>query len=407
MIRKAGVRMEERLRERLRDFGRGCVEIDLDAIVSNMRRMREGLPSKTLMTAVVKADGYGHGSAAVAQVLESLEFLYGYAVATAEEAHTLRQAGIRKPILILGYAFPDSYEQLVREEVRPAVFRRDMVRELSLAAQRVGRRAKVHVKVDTGMNRIGIAPDEEGFAFVKELAEEKWIEIEGIFTHFARADETDKAASEAQYALFTEFTGRLERELHLRIPLRHCANSAAILGLPCMGLDMVRAGIALYGLNPSSQVRADRAGLTPALSLYSHIVYIKTIKSGQSVSYGGVFTAAGDMRVATIPIGYGDGYPRGLSGKGHVLIRGKRAVILGRVCMDQFVVDVTEIPEAAEGDPVTLVGYDGEEHISAELLGELSGRFNYELVCCLNGRLPRVWLKDGRPFCFEEKGYMG
>ncbi|MCM1045458.1 MAG: alanine racemase [Candidatus Gastranaerophilales bacterium] len=383
--------------EKLRTYMRGYVEVDLDKIVSNMRHLKANLPKDTRLMAVVKADGYGHGSVPIARVLEPLDFVYGFAVATAEEAHILRMAKIEKPILILGYTFPYSYEQLVREEVRLTVFRTDTIEALARAAGAVGKCAKVHVKVDTGMSRIGISPDEEGLSFVGRLLRENAIEVEGIFTHFARADETDKGAAKRQFAIFQRFVERIEKTFGVSIPMRHCANSAAIMELPKMGLNMARAGIALYGLYPSAEVSKGSVSLAAALSLYSHVVYIKTIHAGQSVSYGGTFTAERAMRVATIPLGYGDGYPRGLSGKGSVLIRGKKAAILGRVCMDQFMVDVTDIPDAAEGDLVTLIGADGGERIDVEWLGELSGRFHYELVCDLGKRLPRVYLRHGEP----------
>ncbi|MCH5342587.1 MAG: alanine racemase [Acetatifactor sp.] len=387
------------MEEKLRSYARGYVEVDLDAIVSNMRHMKENIAPNTQMVGVIKTDGYGHGSVPIAQVLEPLDFLFGFAVATAEEAHILRVAGVKKPILILGYTYPYSYEMLVREEIRPAVFRMDMVKELADAARRVGKPVKVHIKVDTGMGRIGILPEESGLRFVEQMICEKdlkdWIEVEGIFTHFARADETDKTSTKKQFERFVHFAEQIERELGLHIPLRHCANSAGILELPQMSLDLVRAGITLYGLYPSAEVSREVVTLRPALSLHSTIVYVKTIHAGDSVSYGGTFTADKDTRVGTVPLGYGDGYPRGLSGRGYVLVRGRRAPILGRVCMDQFMVDVSDIPEAKEGDVVTLLGFDREEHISAELLGDLSGRFNYELVCALGKRLPRVYRKDG------------
>ena len=229
------------------------------------------------------------------------------------------------------------------------------------------------------------------------------IEIEGIFTHFAKADMADKTSARQQLSRFQEFIQLIENRLHLDIPLKHCSNSAGILEMPEANMDAVRAGIAMYGLYPSDEVNRNAVSLRPALSLYSHIIYIKTIRGGQSVSYGGTFTACKDTRVATIPLGYGDGYPRSLSGKGYVLIRGKRAPILGRICMDQFMVDVSDIPEAKENDRVTLIGYDGGEQISAEDLEKLSGRFNYEFVCDLGRRIPRIYLRGGVPV--EVKDY--
>lgn len=388
--------------EKLKSCQRVCAEINLGAIAGNMEQMRARLPENTRMMGVVKTDGYGHGSLEIARRLEPEEYMFGFAVATPEEAHLLRQGGIRKPLLVLGYTFPYSYEQMIREEVRPAVFRRDSIEPLREAAVRAGKPVRVHVKVDTGMGRIGVTPDEEGLAFVKQLMEQPEIVIEGIFTHFARADETDKSSAEKQFSTFMEFVHRIEEELKLEIPIKHCANSAAILELPHMALDMVRAGIIMYGLAPSEQVNMELVPLKPALSLYSHIVYIKTIHAGQSVSYGGLYTAEKDTRVATVPAGYGDGYPRGLSEKGYVLIHGKKAPILGRVCMDQFMVDVSEIPEACEGDRVVLLGRDGAECITAEELGDLSGRFNYELVCDLGRRVPRVYTENGKIVAFRD-----
>lgn len=387
--------MTRELQEKLESYQRVWAEVDLDAIWENMVHMKENIAEKTKILAVIKTDGYGHGGVPIAKMLEQLDFMYGYAAATYEEAHVLREAGVKKPILILGYTFPYCYEELIREEIRPAVYRRDTVEELVAAAAKVGQKAKVHIKVDTGMGRIGITPDEEGLEFVRFLMGHPELEVEGIFTHFAKSDEEDKTSANHQLALFQNFIDRIQTELGLTIPVKHCSNSAAILEMPQANMDMVRAGITTYGLYPSEEVSKDIVPLRAAMSLYSHIVYCKTIHAGQSVSYGGLFTAQKDTRVATIPVGYGDGYPRSLSGKGYVLIRGKKAPILGRVCMDQFMVDISEIPGVMEGDKVTLLGVDGTERITAEELGELSGRFNYEFVCDLGKRIPRVYRQHG------------
>lgn len=375
---------------------RAYAEIDLDAIAGNLCSMKKHISPAARMVGVIKADGYGHGSVQIARAVEELDFLWGFAVATPEEAHKLRIEGIRKPLLILGYSFPYSYEQLAREEVRPAVFRQDSLPYLQEAAEKTGQAIRIHVKVDTGMNRIGITPDETGLRFMEDLMNREGIEIEGIFTHFAGSDQRDKTGAGRQLERFRDFTDRTERELGLKIPLKHCSNSAGILEMPEANMDLVRAGIAMYGLYPSEEVSREAVGLAPALSLYSRIVYLKTIGPGESVSYGGTFTAEREMRVATIPIGYGDGYPRSLSGRGSVLICGKRAPILGRVCMDQLMVDVSDIGEAAEGARVVLLGRDGEEYIGAEEVGSLSGRFHYELVCDLGKRVPRVYVRDGK-----------
>ncbi len=387
--------MTRELQEKLESYQRVWAEVDLDAIWENMVHMKENIAENTKILAVIKTDGYGHGGVPIAKMLEQLDFMFGYAAATYEEAHVLREAGVKKPILILGYTFPYCYEELIREEIRPAVYRRDTVEELAAAAAKVGKKAKVHIKVDTGMGRIGITPDEEGLEFVRFLIEHPELEVEGIFTHFAKSDEADKTSANHQLELFQNFIDKIQTELGITIPVKHCSNSAAILEMPQANMDMVRAGITTYGLYPSEEVSKDIVPLRAAMSLYSHIVYCKMIHAGQSVSYGGLFTAQKDTRVATIPVGYGDGYPRSLSGKGYVLIHGKKAPILGRVCMDQFMVDISEIPEAMDGDKVTLLGMDGTERITAEELGELSGRFNYEFVCDLGKRIPRVYIQHG------------
>ena len=387
--------MTRELQEKINSYQRVWAEIDLDAIWENVLHMKENIDPETKILAVIKTDGYGHGGVPIAKMLEQLEFMFGYAAATYEEAHVLREAGVKKPILILGYTFPYCYEEMIREEIRPAVYRRDTVKELAAAAVKAGKKAKVHIKVDTGMGRIGITPDDEGLEFVKFLLEHKELEVEGIFTHFAKSDEADKTSANHQLELFQNFIHRIQTELGVDIPIKHCSNSAAILEMPQANMDMVRAGITTYGLYPSEEVSKEIVPLRAAMSLYSHIIYCKTIHAGQSVSYGGLFTATKDTRVATIPVGYGDGYPRSLSGKGYVLIRGKKAPILGRVCMDQFMVDISEIPGASEGDKVTLLGADGTERITAEELGEFSGRFNYEFVCTLGKRIPRVYRQHG------------
>lgn len=382
----------------MKHFRRVFAKIDLNAILSNMEQMEKNLKPGTKMLAVVKTDGYGHGSIPVAKLLQDKPYMFGFGVATVDEAIDLRNAGITLPILILGYTFPDGYDDLAKEEIRPALFREDNLELLSAAAIRNNRNIKVHIKVDTGMGRVGIKPDDSGVEFVRKTLATEGLEIEGIFTHFARADETDKSSANEQLTVFKEFVKRIEDELQISIPIKHCSNSAGVMEMPEANLDVVRPGITVYGLMPSDEVVADKIQLTPALSLYSHIVFIKDVEPGRSISYGGTFVTDKAMRIATIPVGYGDGYPRSLSNKGYVLIHGRKAPILGRVCMDQFMVDVTDIPEAREDDLVTLVGCDGEETITAEMIGELSGRFNYEFVCDLGKRIPRVYIQDDTEF---------
>lgn len=380
----------------MKHYERVYARIDLDAMLLNMDAMKKNLADGTKIIAVIKTDGYGHGAVPIAWELEKLDYVYGYAVATAEEAFILRLEGIKKPILILGYTFPYSYEELIQKGIRTAVFRSDMLKELNTAAGKAGKKAVVHIKVDTGMSRIGIKPNEQGMAFLKEALSYPNIEVEGMFTHFARADEKDKGNALGQLHTFTGFVRKCEEETGYKIPLVHCSNSAGIIEIREANLAAVRAGITLYGLWPSDEVRQDIVSLQPVLSLHSRIVYIKEVEKGTPVSYGGTFITDKKTKIATIPVGYGDGYPRGLSNKGYVLIHGQKAPILGRVCMDQFMVDITDIDGCTEGDEVILIGQSQEKGITVEELGSLSGRFNYELVCDLGKRIPRVFCKDGK-----------
>ncbi len=374
-----------------------CAKIDLSAVSFNMESMHRNLKPGTGMIAVVKTDGYGHGASAIAQKVEPLPYLWGFAVATFEEAEELRRDGIHKPILILGYVFPYCYGKLAQLQIRPAVFREDMLEQLAQAADKAGEPVRIHAAVDTGMSRIGITPDDRGLSFIRralELQEKGSICLEGIFTHFSRADETHLDHTRGQLRKFSEFTARIEEELGYRIPLRHCSNSAGIIRLPESNFDLVRAGITLYGLWPSADVPRDPVPLRPVMSLRSHIVYVKTVPADTQVSYGGTYRTRQEETIATVPVGYGDGYPRSLSNKGYVLIRGQKAPIRGRVCMDQMMVDVSHIPGVREGDPVTLLGEDGQLCITMEELGDLSGRFNYELACDISPRVPRVFVDD-------------
>ncbi|MCM1173871.1 MAG: alanine racemase [Blautia sp.] len=380
----------------MEQYKRVYAEVDLDALHYNMEQMRQKTAPGTRFMGIIKADGYGHGAVQTGRELETLSCVFGYGVATAEEAFILREAGLHKPILVLGYTFPYAYGELIGKEIRPAVFRYDMLEELNACAVKLGKKAKIHIKVDTGMSRIGIRPDESGLQFVKKALSCEAVEVEGVFTHFAKADEADKTAARRQLDLMSQFLNGIEKETGFRIPIRHCSNSAGILELREANLDMVRAGITLYGLWPSEEVSRDSISLKPLLSLKSCIVCLKEVDEGAQISYGGTYTAEKKMRVATVPVGYGDGYPRGLSNRGYVLVCGKRAPILGRVCMDQFMVSVEDIPEAEEGTEVTLIGRDGDEQITMEELGALSGRFNYELACNLGKRIPRVYVKNGR-----------
>ncbi len=383
---------------------RACAYVNLDAIVGNLEQMKQHLSGEAQIVAVIKTDGYGHGAIPIARELEKIPYVFGYATATAEESFALRRGGMTKPILCLGYTFPESYERLVAEEVRPALFREDQAKQFSEAAERVGKTVKVHIKVDTGMSRIGITPDESGIDFIKMVMALPHVEVEGIFTHFSRADEEDKTAATQQLARYEKFLARVKKECPKQISYQHISNSAGIIEMPQAHMDLVRAGIILYGLWPSDEVVQDKVLLTPALTLKSHIVYVKEIEEGTPVSYGGTYVADNKKKIATIPVGYGDGYPRSLSNKGYVLIRGQKAPIVGRVCMDQFMADVTDIAGVSCGDEVTLIGTDGEQQITMEQLGVMSGRFNYEFACDLSKRIPRVYTKGGKIIAISDYG---
>lgn len=376
----------------MKHYTRVYAEIDLDAVQFNMESMRRNVSPRTGMIGVVKADGYGHGAVPVAAAIDP--YVAGYAVATVEEALILKNHGISKPVLILGVTHPSRYGELLDHEIRPAVFTMEQVKPLSDLAVERGMKAKVHLALDTGMSRIGMEADEQGADLAAKIAALPGIEAEGLFTHFARADEADKTAAYRQIAAYENFV-KLLKDRGVQIPVKHCSNSAGIIDLPDANMDMVRAGISIYGMYPSDEVEKQGVALKPAMALKSFITYIKPLAAGREVSYGGTFVAERPMRVATVPVGYGDGYPRNLSGKGYVLIHGKKAPILGRVCMDQFMVDVTEIPEAAVDDPVTLIGPDGGEKILVEDLARLGGGFHYEIVCDIGKRVPRVYKRFG------------
>ena len=345
-------------------YSRVHAEIDLDAILHNMDAMRGNIAKDTKIMAVIKADGYGHGAVEIAETIEKLDYLYGYAVATVEEGLILRNHGIQKPILILGYVFPDQYVDMIKAGIRPTVFTREMAEKLSVAAASIGRDCKIHFAIDTGMSRIGYQVTEEAADEMAQLSKLPHIIVEGIFTHFAKADEKDKEPTYQQIKLFRKMIDMLE-ERGVSIPIHHCSNSAGIVDIPEANMDMVRAGITLYGMWPSEDVDKTAISLEPRM-------------------------------IATIPVGYADGYARGLSNKGAVLIHGRRAPILGRVCMDQFMVDVTDIPDVKNEDEVILIGRDGDECITMEEVGGLSGRFNYEFACDLGKRIPRVYIHGGR-----------
>ena len=379
----------------MKKFERVKAVVSLDAIAHNFAEMKKNIAKGTKIVAVIKADGYGHGAEAIARLIEDYDYIWGFAVATPEEALQLRTFGVKKPILILGIVFEEYFTQMIAKEIRLTVCTYEMAQKLSEEAQRQGRDVHIHIGLDTGMSRIGFADRQESVEEIKKISQLPNLKIEGMFTHFARADETDRSPAIDQLNRYLNFAKLLE-DAGIQIPMKHCSNSAGIIRVPEANLNAVRAGITIYGIYPSNEVERDIVKLIPAMELKSHISYIKTVEPGAAFSYGGTFTAKKEMKVATIPVGYADGYPSSLSNKGWVLIHGKKAPILGRVCMDQFMVDITKIPDAKAGDEVTLIGKDGKEFISIEKFGDLSGRFSYEFACDISKRVPRVYIKDGK-----------
>ncbi|MBR0093174.1 MAG: alanine racemase [Lachnospiraceae bacterium] len=378
--------------------------IDLAALRHNIAVLKENQKDKSAgICAVLKADAYGHGAVEIAKMLEGEEEISAYAVATAAEAVQLREeARVKKPVMILGYAFPESDETLFRYDIQPSVFYEETVRSLEETARRLSdglqkKKLRVHIPVDTGMGRIGVTPDAKGLSFVRRVLESDALIPEGMFTHFAAADEEDASFTAEQLARFKSFLERVRTELHYEVPCIHTDNSAAMLMHRGGCFRMERAGIAMYGMAPTPFVREASAAagkLSPVLSLYSHVSFVKEVPAGTPVSYGCTFVTKRPSVIATVPVGYADGYPRHLSGTGEVIIRGQRVKVAGRVCMDQFMVDVTDVPGVRAGDRVTLIGADGDTKITAEELGEISGRFHYELLCCINKRVPREY-RDG------------
>ena len=372
------------------DFDSTRVKIDLDAIASNMDAIREkaGVP----VMAVVKADAYGHGAVQVARLLQ--DKCAFFCVSSILEAMELRQAGLSTPILILGHTPADAFPTAIREGIRPTIYRMEDALALSKAAQFLELPARFHFAVDTGMSRIGFQVNEEDADICARIASLPGLYAEGLFSHFATADCADLSRAEQQAERFAEFDGMLRRR-GVKVPIRHLNNSAGLMNF-ATPYEMVRSGIITYGMYPSDEVDPSLLSLRPALQWLSRVTHVKTLPAGREISYGGTYVTKADTVVATIPVGYADGYRRNLSGKFYVLIHGQKAPILGRICMDQMMVDVTAIPGVQVGDRVTLVGTDGEETITMEQISAQADSFNYEFVCGISRRVPRLYVQGGK-----------
>ena len=364
-------------------------EISLEAIGHNIREVKKRLPEGVKLLGVVKANAYGHGAVPVASYLEN-QVDY-FATATIEEAVELRENGISAPILILGYVSPSQYGDLVEYDITQTIDSYAQALALEKEAARQNRKAKAHLAVDTGMTRIGFQVTEHDADEAAKIADLPHIELEGMFTHFSCADQEDKTYCSMQMEKYNKMTALLA-ERGVTIPLRHICNSAGIMEFDDHRFEMVRSGIITYGIYPSEEVKKERLDLIPALSWKSHVIHVKEVGPGIGVSYGATYVTEKPMtRIATVSAGYADGYPRALSNQGCVLIHGKKAPIIGRICMDQMMVDVTDIPDVQVEDVVTLVGTDGDETITIEEIANPAARFDYEMLCDISSRVTRVY----------------
>lgn len=366
--------------------------IDLNAVEYNYINTRNKLPKDVKILCVVKADAYGHGAVEISKMLDDKADFFG--VACIEEAVELKKAGIKKPVLVLGYVFSGAYDIAVKYDIRIPVFSYESAKALSDEAVRQNKTVPFHFCIDTGMSRIGFQVNEESADICKKITQLPNIEAEGLFSHFATADEENLDKSIAQQNKFDRFVDMLKKK-DIEIPIKHLNNSAGIMNFE-KHYDMCRMGIILYGLYPSHEVDKSLLSVKPVMSWLSHISHLKTLEAGREISYGGTYVTTKNTVVATIPVGYADGYPRSLSNIGKVIINGKYAPILGRVCMDQFMVDVTDIDDIKIGTKVTLVGKDGDARLTMEEVSEAAGSFNYELPCRISRRVPRTFYKDGK-----------
>ncbi|NLC07031.1 MAG: alanine racemase [Syntrophomonadaceae bacterium] len=366
-------------------------EIDLGAIAHNVQELRRLVQPKASFMAVVKANAYGHGAVEISQtaLANGANWL---GVALLDEALVLRKSGITAPILILGYVPEEQAEAIVESNIRQTVFSFPLAQALSQAAQRLGKPARIHLKIDTGMGRIGFRIGEESIREILRIRDLPGLEIEGIFSHFSTADASDKEYAHEQLTRFNRVVKQLEAE-GLIIPIHHIANSAAVIDMPESHLDLVRPGISIYGLYPSDEVKKDRVALRPALSLKARITQVKEVSGGTAISYGRTYITSGPTRIASLALGYADGYPRVLSNRGEVLVHGQRAPVVGTITMDQFMVDVGHIPGVQVGDEVVILGRQGNQTITAEEIGEKTGTINYEIVTRIGLRLPKVFLR--------------
>jgi len=370
---------------------RVVAEVNLDAIKHNYKQIRGHVPHEVEIMAIVKADAYGHGAVEISKLLQE-EGVNRFAVAIAKEGEELRENGVRSPILVLGYTPRADIRTLIENNLTQTVFSYDMAKTLSDEAGRLGKTVNIHIKVDTGMGRIGFLSSPQSIEEVKMIASLPHLNMEGMFTHFSTADEEDEAYTHKQWHIFEGFLNEL-REVGIELPIIHAANSAAIMCHSYANLNVVRPGIILYGYYPSGYLQGKVLDLMPAMTLKTQVVHIKELPEGHYVGYGRTHYTHHKTKVATIPVGYADGYSRRLGNEGRVLIRGQYAPIIGNICMDQFMVDVTHIDDVSVEDEVVLFGKQGENEIPVEEIASILGTINYEIICMIGKRVPRVYVK--------------
>ncbi|OUN01777.1 MAG: alanine racemase [Paenibacillaceae bacterium ZCTH02-B3] len=377
----------------LSDFYRPTwVEISLDAIRHNIAQFRGMLPEGIRLMAVVKANAYGHGAVEVAREAERAGIDY-LGVAFLDEALQLREAGISAPVFVLGYTPPDGLDAAAERDIAIGLYDERVLEAIAAGAGRRKKPVKVHVKIDTGMGRLGLADPDEAVRFIDKALRTPGVKVEGLYTHYAKADEADKTYTEMQYRKFAGIVDHFRRR-GVTFDYLHAGNSATGIDTPEWTCNMLRIGISLYGLYPSDEVKRERVALRPAMAYKTKIIHLKELPPGSGISYGAIYRTAGTERIATLPVGYADGYSRLLTGKAEVLIRGKRAPVVGRICMDQCMVNVTHIPDATVGDEAVLFGRQGDGEITADELAGWLGTINYEITCMVNHRVPRVYVRD-------------
>lgn len=376
--------------ENIKDLRPAFLEINLDNIRHNYKKIRGHIGKNTEIMAVIKANAYGHGSVSIARELEEVGVNI-FAVSILSEAIELRNAGIRSKILVLNYTPKSQFIRLLEQNISQSIYSYRDAKDLSDLAIKEGKEAHIHIKIDTGMNRLGFLVEDESIGEIEKISRLEGIRIEGIFTHFACSDEKNKDFSIGQFKKFKWIVDELEKK-EVHIPKKHVSNSGAVLDMPDYNLDIIRPGLILYGYYPSEYV-SKNLDLRPAMALKAKISHIKIIKEGQGISYGQKYITEKETKVATIPIGYGDGYSRLLTGRSHVSIKGKTCKIIGTICMDQMMIDVSHIGDLNRGDEVVLFGYE-DNHPRIEDIAKKLDTINYEIICMMNRRLPRIYIKN-------------